>query len=102
MLAHCIRQWRSSKTALARRLVFAESPATRYTDTMVVQCWSSVIDDSTTFNQHWIMLTGNLRQNCQLSLFYVYMSQIYNLIINLTLSYMISMPTHIPGEQLVL
>ena len=27
MLAHRLRQWLSSKTALAKRLVFAESPA---------------------------------------------------------------------------
>ena len=30
------------------------SPATRYTDTMLVQCWNSVINDGTTFNQHVI------------------------------------------------
>ena len=28
--------------------------ATRYPDTMLVQCWKSVIDDGTTFNQHWV------------------------------------------------
>ena len=28
------------------------SPATRYPDTMLVQCWKSVIDDGTTFSQH--------------------------------------------------
>ena len=27
---------------------------TRYTDTMLVQCCSSVIDDGTTFKQHWV------------------------------------------------
>ena len=25
-----------------------------YPDTMLVQCWKSVIDDGTTFNQHWV------------------------------------------------
>ena len=28
--------------------------ATQYPDTMLVQCWNSVIDDGTTFNQHWV------------------------------------------------
>ena len=37
MLAHCLRQWLSSKTALAKRLVFAESPAT---DTLTQSCLS--------------------------------------------------------------
>ena len=31
-----------------------EPPATRYPDTMLVQCWKSVIDDDTTFNQQWV------------------------------------------------
>ena len=53
MLAHRLRQWLSSYTALAKRLVFAESPATRYTDTMLVQCLNSVINDGTTLTQHW-------------------------------------------------
>ena len=30
------------------------TPATQYHDTMLVQCWKSVIDDGTTFNQHWV------------------------------------------------
>ena len=30
------------------------TPATRYPDTMLVQCWKSVIDAGTTFNQHWV------------------------------------------------
>ena len=30
------------------------TPANRYPDTMLVQCWKSVIDDGTTFNQHWV------------------------------------------------
>ena len=30
------------------------TPATQYPDTMLVQCWKSVIDDGTTFNQHWV------------------------------------------------
>ena len=29
-------------------------PVTRYPDTMLVQCCKSVIDDDTTFNQHWV------------------------------------------------
>ena len=28
--------------------------ATRYSDTMLVDCWKSVIDDGTTFNQQWV------------------------------------------------
>ena len=28
--------------------------ATRYPDTLLVQCWKSVIDDGTEFNKHWI------------------------------------------------
>ena len=32
------------------------TPATRYPDTMF-QCWKSVIDDGTTFNQHWVSAT---------------------------------------------
>ena len=30
------------------------TPTTQYPDTMLVQCWKSVIDDGTTFNQHWV------------------------------------------------
>ena len=30
------------------------TPATRYPDTMLVQCWKSVIDDGTRVNQHWV------------------------------------------------
>ena len=30
------------------------TPATQYPDSMLVQCWKSVIDDGTTFNQHWV------------------------------------------------
>ena len=30
------------------------TPATQYPDTMLVQCWKSVIEDGTTFNQHWV------------------------------------------------
>ena len=38
MLAHRLRPWLSSKTALAKRLFFfRESPATRYTDPMLEQ-----------------------------------------------------------------
>ena len=28
--------------------------AARYPDTTLVQCWKSVGDDGTTFNQHWV------------------------------------------------
>ena len=37
MLAHCLLQWLGSKTALAKRLVFAESPAT---DTQTQSCFN--------------------------------------------------------------
>ena len=35
------------------------TPATRYPDTMLVQCWKSVIDDGTTFNQHRVSASRN-------------------------------------------
>ena len=31
-----------------------QGTATQYPDTMLVQCWKSVIYDCTTFNQHWV------------------------------------------------
>ena len=54
MLAHRLRPWLSCKTALAKGLIFAGNTSTRYPDKMLVQCWKSVIDDGTTFNQHWV------------------------------------------------
>ena len=54
MLAHRLRPWFSCKTALAKGLIFAGNTSTRYPDTMLAQCWNSVIVDGTTFNQHWV------------------------------------------------
>ena len=54
MLAHRLRPWLSCKTSLAKGLIFAGNTATRYPDTMLVQCWKSVTDDGTAFNQYWV------------------------------------------------
>ena len=54
MLGHGLRPWLSCKTELLKVSFLQGTPATRYPDTMLVQCWKSVIDDGTTFNQHWV------------------------------------------------
>ena len=47
MLAHRLQPWLSSNTALAKGCFCRESPAPRYNDAMLDQCWGSVIDDGT-------------------------------------------------------
>ena len=54
MLAHRLQPWLGSKTALAKRLIFAGRH--RELDTLT-QCYfnvGTVINDGTTFNQHWV------------------------------------------------
>ena len=49
MLAHCLRKWLSSKTALAKHHVFAESH--QQLDTLT-QCWFNVETVSSMMAQH--------------------------------------------------